>query len=274
MLVIFASRSRPRIQIESRYEICCSRLSRARGASGTGLVLELVMGIVMKKVALLATALAMVSGSAFAADMPVKALKAPPPAAFDPWDIAFGAGIMNDYIFRGVTQSNHKPSVAAYFEPRYNVNKTCSSTSVRPPRASRSRTAPRLKSTSTAVSARPSACSPSTSVSGATCIRAEAASTVRTGCIPGQCCAGRRQFATTIGLPINGNFVKKDVSFYEVYGKLNYTINDQWGSRLQRVLFAELPEPRRLGQLRLDHRQVHRAEHHVRCQRRRHVCVG
>ena len=31
--------------------------------------------------------------------------------------------IASDYIFRGVTQSNHKPSVAAYFEPRYNVNK-------------------------------------------------------------------------------------------------------------------------------------------------------
>ena len=44
----------------------------------------------MKKVALLATALAMVSGSAFAADMAVKAKKAPPVAAFDPWDIAFG----------------------------------------------------------------------------------------------------------------------------------------------------------------------------------------
>ena len=29
---------------------------------------------------------------------------------------------MNDYIFRGVTQSDHKPSVAAYFEPRYNIN--------------------------------------------------------------------------------------------------------------------------------------------------------
>ena len=29
---------------------------------------------------------------------------------------------MNDYIFRGVTQSGHKPSVAAYFEPRYNIN--------------------------------------------------------------------------------------------------------------------------------------------------------
>src|SRR6267143_591267 len=81
------------------------------------------MGIVMKKLALLATALAMVSGSALAADMPVKAVKAPPPAPFEPWDIAFGSAIMNDYIFRGVTQSNHKPSVAAYFEPRYNINK-------------------------------------------------------------------------------------------------------------------------------------------------------
>ena len=81
------------------------------------------MGIVMKKLALLATALAMVSGSAFAADMRVKAVKAPPPPAFDPWDIAFGGGITNDYIFRGITQSNHKPSVNVYFEPRYNVTK-------------------------------------------------------------------------------------------------------------------------------------------------------
>src|SRR5258708_733683 len=81
------------------------------------------MGIVMKKLVLLATALAMVSGSAFAADMPVKAVKAPPPAPFEPWDIAFGSAIMNDYIFRGITQSNHKPSVTAYFEPRYNVTK-------------------------------------------------------------------------------------------------------------------------------------------------------
>src|SRR5258707_15328656 len=83
----------------------------------------MVMGIVMKKLALLATALAMVSGSALAADMSVKAVKAPPPAPFDPWDIAFGSAIMNDYVFRGITQSNHKPSVAAYFEPRYNVTK-------------------------------------------------------------------------------------------------------------------------------------------------------
>src|SRR5258708_32467187 len=77
----------------------------------------------MKKVVLLATALAMISGSALAADMPVKAKKALPPVAFDPWDIAFGSAIMSDYVFRGISQSNHKPSVAAYFEPRYNINK-------------------------------------------------------------------------------------------------------------------------------------------------------
>src|SRR5579863_3291315 len=76
----------------------------------------------MKKMILVAAVLAM-TGPAFAADMALKAVKAPPPAAFDPWDIAFGAGVMNDYIFRGVTQSNHNPSVTAYFEPRYNVTK-------------------------------------------------------------------------------------------------------------------------------------------------------
>src|SRR5579871_4882765 len=80
------------------------------------------MGIVMRKaVVVAATALAM-TGSAFAADMPVKA-KAPPPPAFEAWDIAFGSALMSDYVFRGITQSDHKPSVAAYFEPRYNINK-------------------------------------------------------------------------------------------------------------------------------------------------------
>ncbi|HET7849757.1 MAG TPA: TorF family putative porin [Pseudolabrys sp.] len=65
-------------------------------------------------------ALAVSAAPAFAADMPVKAEKAPA-AAPSPWDIAFGAAVMNDYVFRGVTQSDHKPSVAAYFEPRYNI---------------------------------------------------------------------------------------------------------------------------------------------------------
>src|SRR5487761_2387778 len=74
----------------------------------------------MKRMVMVAALLAM-TGSAFAADMPLKAVKAPPPAPFDPWDIAFGSAVMSDYVFRGVTQSNHNPSVAAYFEPRYNV---------------------------------------------------------------------------------------------------------------------------------------------------------
>jgi len=77
----------------------------------------------MQKLVLAAAVLAVTGGSSFAADMPLKAPAAPAPAAFDPWDIAFGAGVMNDYIFRGVTQSNHQPSVAAYVEPRYNVTK-------------------------------------------------------------------------------------------------------------------------------------------------------
>ena len=84
-----------------------------------------VMGITMKKTILsVAAMLAIGVGAASAADMPVKVYKkAPPVVAFDPWDIAFGSAIMNDYVFRGVTQSNHKPSVAAYFEPRYNITK-------------------------------------------------------------------------------------------------------------------------------------------------------
>src|SRR5437016_4208468 len=74
----------------------------------------------MKRVVLSVVAAALFgSSSAIAADMPVKAA-APPPS---PWDLAFGGGLMSDYIFRGITQSNHKPSVTAYFEPRYNFNK-------------------------------------------------------------------------------------------------------------------------------------------------------
>jgi hypothetical protein len=54
--------------------------------------------------------------------MPVKA-PAAAPAATSPWDVAFGGALMNDYEFRGITQSAHKPSVAAYSELRYNINK-------------------------------------------------------------------------------------------------------------------------------------------------------
>jgi len=77
----------------------------------------------MKKTSVLAAAVvaALSASSALAADMPVKVTKAPA-APVSPWDIAFGAAIMNDYNFRGISQSNHKPSVAEYQELRYNWN--------------------------------------------------------------------------------------------------------------------------------------------------------
>src|SRR4030081_3350218 len=181
------------------------------------------MGMVMKKLVLVAAALA-ISGSAFAADLHVKAVKAPPPPPFEPWDFAFGSAIMNDYIFRGVTQSNHKPSVAAYFEPRYNVNKDLQlyiGTSFE-------------------------------SISFAN--RAAAEVDIYGGIrptfgafafdigvwgylYPGGTCIFGAPFDTA-GKPLsaecatnfllNGNVMKKDVSFFEVYGKVNYTINDNW----------------------------------------------
>jgi hypothetical protein len=75
----------------------------------------------MKKIALATVAITCLAGSAFAADMPVKA-PVVAPVVTNPWDLAFGAGIYSDYNFRGISQSNRGPSVNAYFEPRYNFN--------------------------------------------------------------------------------------------------------------------------------------------------------
>lgn len=77
----------------------------------------------MQKIVLaLAGAAAMLSTSAFAADLRM-ATKAPPMAVYvSPWDIAFGGSLATEYNFRGITQSNHGAAVAAYFEPRYNIS--------------------------------------------------------------------------------------------------------------------------------------------------------
>jgi hypothetical protein len=185
---------------------------------------ENLMGIVMKKMVLVAALLAM-TGSAFAADLPVKA-KAPAPAPFDPWDIAFGSAIMNDYIFRGVTQSNHQPSVTAYFEPRYNINKDTQlyvGTSFE-----------------------------SISFSNRAAAEVDVYGGIRPTfdkfafdlgvwgyLYPGGHCADFDFFASFPGggvCPIspdtiflnNLNAMKKDVSFMEVYGKVTYTVNDSW----------------------------------------------
>src|SRR5882724_10382273 len=73
----------------------------------------------MKKIVLSVVAALAVSTAvpAFAADMPVKALKAP--VATSPWDIAFGTALTSDYVLRGVSQSNHKFAEQGYFEIDY-----------------------------------------------------------------------------------------------------------------------------------------------------------
>jgi Bacterial protein of unknown function (Gcw_chp) len=175
-----------------------------------------LMGIVMKKLVLAAAVLAMTAGSSFAADMPLKAPAAVAPAPFNPWDFAFGSAIMSDYIFRGVTQSNHNPSVTAYFEPRYNVNKDL-----------------QLYIGTSAES-----------ISFAN--RAAAEVDIYGGIRPtfgaaafdfgvwgylypgGQCIGPVGNCAPGSEVLPNGNVMKKDVSFYEGYAKLNYTVNDSW----------------------------------------------
>src|SRR5215475_13010181 len=189
------------------------------------------MGNKMKKIALLATALAMVSGSALAADMAVKAVKAPPPAPFEPWDVAFGAGILSDYIFRGVTQSNHQPSVTAYFEPRYNVNKDVQlyvGTSVE----SISFANRAAAEVDVYGGIRPTfgAAAFDFGVWGYLYPGGSCADNVLTVVAPGFAVPGGGvcPVSTTTIFLGDGNVMKKNVSFFEVYGKLNYTINDNW----------------------------------------------
>src|SRR5580698_7647135 len=72
----------------------------------------------MKKFILSIVAAAALATPALAADLKMLTKAPPPPPS--PWDFAFGDAIMTDYMWRGITQSAHRGSVAAYFEPRYN----------------------------------------------------------------------------------------------------------------------------------------------------------
>ncbi|CAN5342450.1 TorF family putative porin [soil metagenome] len=174
----------------------------------------------MKKTLVSVAALLAISvGSASAADMAAKMYKKAPPivAAFDPWDIAFGSAIMSNYVFRGITQSNgNKGSVAAYFEPRYNITKDVqlyvgvSGESIAFPNRA------------------------SMELDGYFGIRPTwGAAAFDFGFFyygyPGGQCFNTPAFCgndvTALALP-NGSVAKKDASFYEAYGKLNYTFND------------------------------------------------
>jgi len=175
----------------------------------------------MKKVVLSVVAAVALATPALAADLKMP-VKAPPAAPASPWDLAFGDAVMTDYVFRGITQSAHRPSVAAYFEPRYNFSDSLqgyvgvSSESIDFPN------------------------------------HAAAEVDLYGGIRPtfgklaldfgawyyyypqGQCfntqplCAAAGSFSVAPALPINGNVAKANASFYEIYGKGTYAVNDSF----------------------------------------------
>jgi uncharacterized protein (TIGR02001 family) len=181
----------------------------------------------MKRVALSLVLLAGLAGSsAMAADMATKAPPAPPPPP-SPWDVAISAALMTDYNFRGITQSDHKPSTQAGFELRYNQSSSMqwyagiSGESIDFPN------------------------------------HAAAEIDFYGGFRPtfdklaldfgvweyyypgGQCynnttapCAPQGSLTFPLALP-NGNAAKASASFVEFYAKATYTINDQWAAGIQ-----------------------------------------
>src|ERR1700681_634595 len=158
--------------------------------------------------------------------------KAPPPPP-SPWDFAFGDAIMTDYMWRGITQSAHRGSVAAYFAPRYNFSDSLqgylglSGESIDFPNHA-------AAEIDLYGGIRPTF--------GKLALDFGAWLYYYPG---GQCfSAGTFQAGTTLGnqacgafssgdnwqgvaLP-NGNVAKAWASFYEIYGKGTYTVSDSW----------------------------------------------
>uniref|UniRef100_Q07HH5 Porin n=1 Tax=Rhodopseudomonas palustris (strain BisA53) TaxID=316055 RepID=Q07HH5_RHOP5 len=176
-----------------------------------------------KTILSVAAVLAIGAGSAQAADLPAKIYtKAPPIVAFDPWDVAFGTSISSEYLFRGISQSNQNPSVSGYIEPRYNVTKDLqlyagvSASSI----SFANRAAVEIDGYA---GIRPTFGPIAFDFGvwyygypGGQCIDSNI---VVAGVADGRCPAGSN-------ILVNGNWMKKDVSFYEAYGKVNYTFND------------------------------------------------
>jgi hypothetical protein len=116
-VLLRTGRSQPEFGFVRQSEANLYRLLKTdRTEKGQGQMKKLVLSVVA------AVAVAAVAAPVFAADMAVKAKPMVAAPAPSPWDIAFGSALMTDYVWRGVTQSGHNPSVAAYFEPRYNLN--------------------------------------------------------------------------------------------------------------------------------------------------------
>jgi hypothetical protein len=196
----------------------------------------------MKRVAYsLVLAVGLASTSAMAADM---AVKAPPAAAApaSPWDVVVTAALMNDYNFRGISQSNHKPSTQAGFELRYNTSSSLqwyggiSGESIDFPNDAAAEidfyggVRPTFDKLALDFGAwyywYP----------GGQCFGF--AGTGPSGCAdPG---GGSLPYPGGGTVPGPGNFgpgfpneVLKNESFWEVYGKATYTFNDQWSAGVQ-----------------------------------------
>jgi len=195
----------------------------------------------MKKVAYsLVLAAGLASSSVMAADM---AVKAPPPAAPppSPWDVVVTAALMNDYNFRGISQSNHKPSTQAGFELRYNSSPSLqwysgiSGESIDFPNDA-------AAEIDFYAGIRPTFDKLALDFGawyywypGGQCYGFP-------GGGPGGCAdkgGGPVVFPAGIAVPnpnaqpFGGNVALKNDSFWEVYGKATYTFNDQWAAGVQ-----------------------------------------
>lgn len=183
-----------------------------------------MMGIVMKKVSLSIAAVAVAAmgiGSASAADLPAKVYtKAPAPVVVSPWDVAFGAAITNNYVFRGISQSNRNASVSAYFEPRYNLT---------PDLQLYAGVAGNSISFTNRAAAEIDVYGGIRPTFGALALDFGVWGYIYPG---GQCidyvAGGGVVCPLGADALVNGNAMKSDVSFYEVYGKATYTFNDMF----------------------------------------------
>lgn len=165
--------------------------------------------------AVAAAALAVSPG--YAADlnnMPLKAPAAAPVAVESPWDFAFGAWVASDYNFRGITQSAHQPAVGTYFEPRYNINKDLQLY---------------VGMGGESIDFPNHAAAEVDFYGGIRPTFGKLALDIGAWeyWYPGGICFNSNVVGCNPSLP-NGNVVKGDVSFWEVYGKATYTLTDQF----------------------------------------------
>src|SRR6202030_1830237 len=184
----------------------------------------------MKKVAYsLVLAAGLASSSVMAADMAVKAppAAAPPPS---PWDVVVTAALMTDYNFRGISQSNHKPSTQAGFELRYNWNSNWQSYG---------------GISGESINFPNNAAAEVDFYGGIRPTFDKLALDFGAWYYyyPGGQCFNTAALCTGLGggpsvqllVPslAPGNVAKQNASFWEVYGKGTYTFNDQWSVNLQ-----------------------------------------